>query len=129
MKSSAHGRRPGSRNYTKEFREAVVAEANDPNRSIAEVARTHGLNANMVAQWRRRSLDVQRASAAPCVALLPVDVIERMRSTSDAPQSEAAEGVVGELVPISGDRPACAKAATRRSHQPTSLEADAGTAT
>lgn len=76
MKSSAHGRRPGSRNYTKEFREAVVAEANDPNRSIAEVARTHGLNANMVAQWRRRSLDVQRASAAPCVALLPVDVIE-----------------------------------------------------
>ncbi|CAM2157954.1 transposase [Paraburkholderia tropica] len=67
MKSSAHGRRPGSRNYTKEFREAVVAEANDPNRSIAEVARTHGLNANMVAQWRRKSLDVQRASAAPCV--------------------------------------------------------------
>ncbi|WP_410731237.1 transposase [Burkholderia sp. SIMBA_062] len=45
MKPVVHGRRPGSRNYTKEFREAVAAEANDPNRSIAEVARAHGLNA------------------------------------------------------------------------------------
>ncbi|WP_446728047.1 transposase [Paraburkholderia sp. SG-MS1] len=40
----------GMRSCTKEFREAVAAEANDPNRSIAEVARAHGLNANMVAQ-------------------------------------------------------------------------------
>ncbi|WP_254603812.1 IS66-like element accessory protein TnpA [Burkholderia lata] len=66
----------GSRNYTKEFREAVVTEASDPNRSIAEAARRHGLNANMVAQWRRRSLEAQHATPAPCVALLPVDVIE-----------------------------------------------------
>ncbi|MCA8395118.1 transposase [Burkholderia vietnamiensis] len=55
------GRQPGSKNYTKEFREAVAAEANDPNRSIAEVARAHGLNANMVAQWRRSLLDTQPA--------------------------------------------------------------------
>lgn len=76
MKPSAHGRQLGSRNYTKEFREAVAAEANDPNRSIAEVARTRGLNANMVAQWRRRSREAQQATPAPCVALLPVDVID-----------------------------------------------------
>ncbi|WP_175951167.1 transposase [Burkholderia sp. BCC0405] len=76
MKPTAHGRQLGSRNYTKEFREAVVAEASDPNRSIAEVARRHGLNANMVAQWRRRSLEAKQAAPAPCVALLPVDVIE-----------------------------------------------------
>jgi transposase len=76
MKPTTHGRQLGSRNYTKEFREAVAAEANDPNRSIAEVARTHGLNVNMVAQWRRRSLEAQRATLAPCVALLFVDVID-----------------------------------------------------
>lgn len=45
MKPVLHGRQPGSRNYTKEFREAVAVEANDPNRSIAEVARAHSLNA------------------------------------------------------------------------------------
>lgn len=31
----------------------VVAQANDPARSIAEVAHEHGLNANMIARWRR----------------------------------------------------------------------------
>ncbi|WP_175948775.1 IS66-like element accessory protein TnpA [Burkholderia pyrrocinia] len=76
MKPVVHGRQPGSRNYTKEFREAVAAEANDPNRSIAEVARAHGLNANMVAQWRRSLLEAQRATSIPNVELLPVDVID-----------------------------------------------------
>jgi transposase len=76
MKQIARGRRPGSKNYTREFRERVVAETNDPDRSIAEVARTHGLNANMVAQWRRRSLEAQLATPRPCLALLPVDVVD-----------------------------------------------------
>ncbi|WP_412530504.1 transposase [Burkholderia lata] len=56
MKPTAHRRQLGSKNYMKEFREAVVAEASGPNRSIAEVARRHGLNANIVAQCRRKSL-------------------------------------------------------------------------
>ncbi|WP_367648468.1 transposase [Burkholderia lata] len=90
MKPTAHGRQPGSRNCTKEFREAVVAEASDPNRSIAEVARRHGLNANMVSQWRRRSLEAQQATPVPCVALLPVDVIElpSESTASHTPQQE-----------------------------------------
>ncbi|MFM0047313.1 transposase [Paraburkholderia sediminicola] len=44
MEVSAPGRRRGSRNYTQEFREMVVAQANDPARSIADVAQEHGLN-------------------------------------------------------------------------------------
>ncbi|WP_156444548.1 transposase [Burkholderia sp. MSMB1826] len=76
MKPVVQRRQPGSRNYTKEFREAVAAEANDPNRSIAEVARAHGLNANMVAQWRRSLLNTQRAPLVPNIALLPVDVVD-----------------------------------------------------
>ncbi|WP_162999534.1 transposase [Burkholderia sp. Nafp2/4-1b] len=76
MKPVVHGRQPGSRNYTKEFRQAVAAEANDPNCSIAEVARAHGLNANMVAQWRRSLLEAQRATPIPSVALLPVEVVD-----------------------------------------------------
>ncbi|WP_100085072.1 transposase [Burkholderia ambifaria] len=76
MKPVVHGRQPGSRNYTKEYREAVAAAANDPNRSIAEVARAHGLNANMVAQWRRSLLDTQPATSVPNIALLPFDVVD-----------------------------------------------------
>jgi transposase-like protein len=33
----------------------VVTQSNDPARSIAEVAKEHGLNANMIARWRRAS--------------------------------------------------------------------------
>ncbi len=36
----------------------------------------HGLNANMVAQWRRSLLDTQRAPSVPTIALLPVDVVD-----------------------------------------------------
>jgi transposase len=53
METKAAGRRLGSKNYSKEFRAAVVAQANDAGRSIADVAQEHGLNANMVARWRR----------------------------------------------------------------------------
>lgn len=49
----------------------VVAETNDPNRSIADVAQAHGLNANMVAQWRRQA----RICASVGTVLLPVDVV------------------------------------------------------
>jgi transposase len=53
MEAKARGRKPGSRNYSREFREAVVAQANDPARSIAEVAQEHGLIANLISRWRR----------------------------------------------------------------------------
>jgi transposase len=53
MERKALGRRLGSKNYSKECRAMVVAQANDPERSIADVAQEHGLNANMIARWRR----------------------------------------------------------------------------
>ncbi|WP_407655509.1 transposase [Burkholderia alba] len=80
MEPKAKGQQPGSRNYTQEFRESVATEANDPNRSIAEVARSYGLNANMVAQWRRRSLEARQARAdepMSCAELLSVSVKAR----------------------------------------------------
>jgi len=54
IETKARGRQAGSKNYTREFRAQVVAETRDPGRSIAEVARSHGLNANLVSIWRRK---------------------------------------------------------------------------
>lgn len=45
MNPVVHGSQRGSRNCTTEFREAVAAEASDPNRPITEVDRAHSLNA------------------------------------------------------------------------------------
>ncbi|WP_425128550.1 transposase [Burkholderia latens] len=53
MEIEAQGRRRGSKNYTNESRTQVVAETRDPTRSLAEVARAHGLNANLASKWRR----------------------------------------------------------------------------
>jgi transposase len=75
MEAKARGRRPGSRNYSREFREAVVAQANDPARSIAEVAQEHGLNANLISRWRRIGQQPELVAPAPVAeTFLPVHV-------------------------------------------------------
>jgi transposase len=55
------------RTWSLEERQRIVAEALAPGESVAAVARRHGLNANLVFKWVRRSregwLDRRRAPA------------------------------------------------------------------
>ena len=60
--------------YPKALKEQILRECEQPNVSIAEVARRHGINHNLVHKWRykrRRSddsfiaLPVQRSEVAP----------------------------------------------------------------
>jgi transposase len=55
------------RTWSLEERERIVAEALAPGASVAAVARRHGLNANLIFKWLRRSregwLDRRRAPA------------------------------------------------------------------
>ena len=85
MEVKKRGRRLGSKNYTREFREKVVAEASDPTRSIAEVARAHGLNANLIAQWRRKQDETRMrsecGSPSPFAGLLPVEIVGDLETT------------------------------------------------
>ncbi|WP_459720280.1 IS66-like element accessory protein TnpA [Paraburkholderia sp. 2C] len=75
MELNAPGRQRGSKNYTKEFREMVAAQANEPGRSISEVAQEHGLNANMVAKWRRERARVDATGLMPAEeTFLPVQM-------------------------------------------------------
>ncbi|MEM5386359.1 transposase [Paraburkholderia phymatum] len=75
METKAPGRRLGSKNYSKEFRAMVVAQANDPSRSIADVAHAHGLNANMIARWRRLYERNQSTThAQPAETFIPVQL-------------------------------------------------------
>jgi transposase len=83
MEAKARGRKRGSRNYPREFREAVVAQANDPSRSIAEVAQEHGLNANMISRWRRLLQQRQLLAPGPdAAAFLPVQIATEPKATS-----------------------------------------------
>lgn len=83
MEMIAPGRRRGTKNYTKEFREMVAAQANDATRSIAEVAHEHGLNANMVAKWRRERARTQSVALPPAIeSFLPVHVQSSPQATA-----------------------------------------------
>jgi transposase len=83
MEERTPGRRRGSKNYSKEFRAMVVAQANDPSRSIAEVAQEHGLNANMVARWRRAHERSQSTTLSqPAQTFIPVQLPAPARTTS-----------------------------------------------
>ncbi len=42
------------RQYSERFKRQVVAEVSAPGVSVASVARRHGLNANLIFNWRRR---------------------------------------------------------------------------
>ena len=71
------------RAWSLEERQRIVAEALTPGASIASVARRHGLNANLIFKWLRRSregwLDRRRAPAKETAAaqtFVPVEVLE-----------------------------------------------------
>ncbi|WCM18339.1 transposase [Paraburkholderia bryophila] len=52
-----------------------MAQANDPTRSISEVAREHGLNANMISRWRRLHQQGQLVVPEPeAQTFLPVQI-------------------------------------------------------
>jgi transposase len=69
-------RKMARRLLTLEEKLRVVAEASVPGASVAEVARRHGLNANLVFGWRRQhQLGVLEQHTRE-VKLLPVQVSE-----------------------------------------------------
>jgi len=56
---------PGQRrSYPKSFKAQVVEECTQPGASVAGVALSHGLNANLVHKWIRR-LRIPRSSGHP----------------------------------------------------------------
>lgn len=69
------------RSYTAEFKAALVAEARQKNASVAEIARRHRLNHNLIFKWRRE--DDARQALAP--RMLPVQILPDVAASSVAP--------------------------------------------
>lgn len=72
----------GRRSWSLYQRQRIVAEALAPHVSVAEVARRHGLNANLIFKWLKRAKegwpDRRRALAArgKPMTFIPVEVIK-----------------------------------------------------
>lgn len=102
------GRKKGSGNYPHAFKRQVVAETFERGATVAAVARVHGLNANMIFQWRKDERFMPSAvNLEP--QFLPVE-IEGVPDSAPAMESRAdsAGGIVvtlasGHRVSAQGD--------------------------
>lgn len=77
VKIGASGRPPTLRRMrTLEEKQRMVAEATAPGASVAEVARRHGVNANLLFGWCRQERQgvLGQRTRTPAVKLLPVQV-------------------------------------------------------
>ena len=91
------------RHYSETFKRQVVAEAAEPGVSVASVARRHGLNANLIFNWRRRF----GASSVP--AFVPAVIVDEVSSTPTETcrglaDGEAVRGGRMEVVCLGGRR-------------------------
>lgn len=62
----------GRRRHSAEFKQQVLAQCDRPGASVAAVALSHGVNANLVHKWRRQQRPVSAANAG----FVPVTVSE-----------------------------------------------------
>jgi len=52
------------RHYSREFKQQVLSACEDPNTSIAQVARDYGINANQIQNWKRQLKKTTSSQAA-----------------------------------------------------------------
>ena len=78
--------RPLRRNYSAEMKAQVVGECRQPGASVAGIALSHGVNANIVHRWLREH--AQGALVVPARAFVPVK-LEPASSSAHVAGAEA----------------------------------------
>lgn len=82
--------RTGRRTYTTDFKLAVVRQCGGPDVSVAAIAMTHRINANLVGRWIVRHRPTQRNPVLKETAtLLPVTVEPMSESPAAVAQDDA----------------------------------------
>jgi transposase len=66
----------------------VIAESFEPGASVAEVARRHGINANLLFTWRRQQGAAKMADSRESPQLVPVTITTEPVSSVPAVTSE-----------------------------------------
>jgi transposase len=103
MSSSGEpGERSQRRHWSHEHKALIVAESLVPGASAAEVARRHGINANLLFTWRRKLKTVAVSGPGEPMKIIPMMV------TADVPPAltEAIPDFAGrmEIVLAGGER-------------------------
>ena len=108
---SAIGGRRSRRSWSDEEKQRIVAEAALPGASVADIARRHGVNANLVFNWRKTARAALSAAepnglavclqanasspAAEHCEFMPIGVIDRAEDEDPALAAGPSSAVVG----------------------------------
>jgi transposase len=75
MASDVAALRPRSRRrYSAELKEQVLGQCDAPGASVAQVAMSHGINANVVHRWRQLAREGCQEVAPPSSEFVPVSL-------------------------------------------------------
>jgi len=80
------------RQYSEELKAQVIAECDAAGSSVAKVAMSHGINANVVHRWRQLARDGAQATVAAVREFMPVQIAPAV-----APQGESRRDIEIEL--------------------------------
>ncbi len=71
------------RSWSREQKQAILAETQNPATTISAVARRHGVQPSLLFRWRRDALDQQRAAALPPQpAFVPLSLLNPVNAAS-----------------------------------------------
>ena len=107
--SSAPASRRSRRSWSDDEKQKIIAEALLPGASVAEIARRHGVNANLVFNWRRSartacSAGAEVAAPASDPEFIPIGVFAR---APDGGPALIAGGGVAEQLPSADGAGSC----------------------
>ncbi|WP_211475180.1 IS66-like element accessory protein TnpA [Collimonas humicola] len=95
--------RPRSnRRHPAEFKRAVVEQSFLPGASVASLARSHGINANLIFAWRKLYCPSSQTSVESDIALLPVVLSDEIASPSNIESSAPHETTADEMEMVVG---------------------------
>jgi transposase len=88
-----------------EEKERIVRETLEPGTSVAEIARRHGVNANLLFGWRRQHQQglLAHSREPRSVKLLPIELAASTEAVPAAAGSIEIELPTGERVKVVGD--------------------------
>jgi|SRR5678815_5195708 transposase len=84
------------RRYSKEMKAQVLVECDAPGASVAKVAMSHGINANVVHGWRKLACGASEVALTPSREFVPVALEEAAvpRSSERGIEVEVRRGAV-----------------------------------
>lgn len=76
------------RRYSGDFKAQVMAECDVAGSSVAKVAMSHGINANVVHGWRKLAREAAPAVIAPQQAFIPMALPQPAKHSAPEPDIE-----------------------------------------